>query len=292
MTRLLYEHVLNMQSISSQFTGILQCVNDAQIFLIDNVAEYYFMSEQRFNLSDFPNLAPPFGFMYFEYAQPRYYHDGKQLVESDYSGRQGVLFMSAEISDIEASPHVRKMKGFGAKWAIAIVEFCEYPKNTPHISPGAEIIYVDYRGRYVSPDPTSKTESTNFTEEWLTVDDELRDGFGSIRRPALLATSLMHCKNVKTVPRGKGTTPGKRNHNPCKFTYKVLDIEPMKQVLRTEGKSESVGLRRALHICRGHFKDYTEHGLFGRNKGIYWWDSAVRGNIDAGIVLKDYRVKI
>ena len=65
----------------------------------------------------------------------------------------------------------------------------------------------------------------------------------------------------------------------------------MKKVLREEGKSEETGLKHALHICRGHFKDYRDgKGLFGRYKDIYWWESQVRGNGEHGVVLKDYNV--
>ena len=78
--------------------------------------------------------------------------------------------------------------------------------------------------------------------------------------------------------------------DPPTVRYHVLEIEPLKRILRTEGKSEETGLKRALHICRGHFKDYREHGLFGKFKDIYWWDSQVRGNLSEGIVNKDYSV--
>ena len=36
---------------------------------------------------------------------------------------------------------------------------------------------------------------------------------------------------------------------------------------------DPAGLKRALHICRGHFKDYREgRGLFAKTHGIWWWD--------------------
>ena len=42
---------------------------------------------------------------------------------------------------------------------------------------------------------------------------------------------------------------------------------------------------------RGHFKDYSVKGLFGKYKKVYWWDSQVRGEVIGGVVDKDYRVK-
>jgi hypothetical protein len=67
----------------------------------------------------------------------------------------------------------------------------------------------------------------------------------------------------------------------------------MKKVLKTEGDSDSVGVQKAMHICRGHFKNYTEgKGLFGKYHGMYWVDSHVKGNKDFGTVNKDYNIKI
>jgi hypothetical protein len=54
--------------------------------------------------------------------------------------------------------------------------------------------------------------------------------------------------------------------------YKLLDVVP-------------------LHFVRGHLKDYSVTGLFGWHKGIYWWDSQVRGEARMGVVDKDYRLR-
>jgi len=70
-----------------------------------------------------------------------------------------------------------------------------------------------------------------------------------------------------------------------------LEIDPMKEVLRTEGQVATVGLQKALHICRGHFKTYDEKPLFGRLKGTFWWPQTLRGSANQGVVLKDYAVK-
>lgn len=112
--------------------------------------------------------------------------------------------------------------------------------------------------------------------------------------PMWLAISFMHCKNValreERAPEKLRKANAKRGRQSM-VKWNVLEIEPMKQVLRGEGKSESVGLRQALHICRGHFKDYRQSGLFGKVKGIFWWDSTVRGSSKQGVVVKDYSIK-
>ena len=73
--------------------------------------------------------------------------------------------------------------------------------------------------------------------------------------------------------------------------YYTLNIEPMKKVLREEGKVESHGLKHALSVCRGHFANYTEgKGLFGKYHGQFWIPQHVRGSANQGVVTKDYAV--
>lgn len=117
----------------------------------------------------------------------------------------------------------------------------------------------------------------------------------NIMSPHLFAIALMHCKNVSlrenALTEKQRRSLAKKGRRKELVRWHVLEIEPMKQVLRTEGKSESLGLKQALHICRGHFKDYRQSGLFGKVKGIFWWDSTVRGSSKEGVVVKDYSVK-
>lgn len=66
----------------------------------------------------------------------------------------------------------------------------------------------------------------------------------------------------------------------------------MKRVLSHEGRVQDLGLRRALHICRGHFKTYTEERpLFGRYAGTFFFRDHARGAKESGEVKKDYDVK-
>lgn len=66
----------------------------------------------------------------------------------------------------------------------------------------------------------------------------------------------------------------------------------MRQILDTEGEAQSKGLGHALHICRGHFKTFTEASLFGKHTGTYWWESQARGKTARGVVEKDYRIRL
>ncbi len=47
----------------------------------------------------------------------------------------------------------------------------------------------------------------------------------------------------------------------------------------------------AFHMCRGHFKTYTEDApLFGKYAGTFWWQPQARGKKENGTIIKDYEV--
>jgi hypothetical protein len=91
--------------------------------------------------------------------------------------------------------------------------------------------------------------------------------------PVLFALSLMHCRNVeiRTVePDPEASRAHRRRHHHRLVRYQVLDIEPMRRILDRAGAADpgAGGLRRALTICRGHFKTFTPDApLFGRHTG-------------------------
>lgn len=112
----------------------------------------------------------------------------------------------------------------------------------------------------------------------------------------LTAFSLLSCKNVvlrdALIPVKASKAHVKRCGSPL-FRYKVLDVLPFQQAIRAAGNpSNDETIIKALHICRGHFKDYREHGLFGKTKAVFWWQPHVRGKLEAGMVVKDYAVKL
>lgn len=110
-----------------------------------------------------------------------------------------------------------------------------------------------------------------------------------------VASSFMSCKNIQLVenhPPRYERRQREREKKPPLTKYYTLEIEPMKRILRIEGKSEEVGLKKALHICRGHFAHYTpDKPLFGKVSGRFWIPAHVRGSKEAGEIKKDYRIK-
>jgi hypothetical protein len=115
--------------------------------------------------------------------------------------------------------------------------------------------------------------------------------------PAYFANSLLHCRNVSQIihaPPEKLSRARQRRHREAKplVTFRTLSIEPMKRTIQHEGSSQTVGLKRALHLVRGHFKQYRgDRKLFGRWEGTYFWNPHARGTLAAGAVAKDYNIK-
>lgn len=113
--------------------------------------------------------------------------------------------------------------------------------------------------------------------------------------PCLLSLSFLHCKNVTQVvtdPIPKLNRARVKEGKPPFVRFHTLEIEPMKKVLRHQGREHEQDLAKALHICRGHFADYRNGaGLFGKHKGVYWWDSQVKGSKSKGVVVKEYDVQ-
>lgn len=103
---------------------------------------------------------------------------------------------------------------------------------------------------------------------------------------------LLSCKNITAENNYPPVAINKKRIKKGKlplFSYKTLVIKP------TGKKQESVPKNlwdNRVHLCRGHFKTYTEKNpLFGRITGRYWWQPCVRGNKEKGVVMKDYVVE-
>lgn len=113
----------------------------------------------------------------------------------------------------------------------------------------------------------------------------------------LLAISMMHCRNVRLqehAPAPKVAKKAAQRHGRPPVTYSTIVVDPMRQVLRGEGGMGQHGLARALHICRGHFRTYSEdRPLFGQpgRHGTFWTPQHVRGAQESGAVVASYKIR-
>ncbi len=111
----------------------------------------------------------------------------------------------------------------------------------------------------------------------------------------LLTQSLLLCKNVQILkhPRAAGAEKRFRRkhggHSPA--NYRSVVIEPMKKVIRNAGRLKGPGVEKAMHMVRGHFRDYSrERPLFGKFAGRLFVQSHVRGNGKLGVKPPGYQV--
>jgi hypothetical protein len=126
---------------------------------------------------------------------------------------------------------------------------------------------------------------------------ELVNDVWSAVRPVLLGLCFTHCGNITTttelVPDALRKRRAERGRAPVDRWY-TLEIGPIKETLKNARNADGSpvrSLQQALTICRGHFKTFSEHGLFGRYKGTFWWGMHVRGNAASGVIHKNYSIR-
>lgn len=269
---------------------------EVPIIVADNISEYYMegSDKEAWDIQfDFPNMAPPFDAFWIEARNhPRANYSG--VVEQIDTGgvqRCGALFQA-------------KRERVG--WRLGAEMYWQIQGRS--IGPlGIVLLRLDERGRWVPEDGVRTPDGERGVpvaipnaQEYIRQSgpeavQELTRAVIEAVKPLLLAVSFMHCKNVQrreVAPSQYENRYYRKKHRKSLVRYHVLDIDPMRKVLKTEGRSGEVGLKKALHICRGHFATYTEDKpLFGRLVGSFWKESHVRGSAKEGAVVKDYRVK-
>lgn len=263
-----------------------------QVIHADNVAEFFYRTDEKSDWAyrEFPNIAPPFDHFWMEYPLPDQLNIGGRLQTSGLGdiGRIGFEWRAFDASEFRQ--HNRTQYGLEtvvhvpySRWILAANVFTR-------LGVLGLLLAVDGAGRGIEAasgdnlvlivQPGLETWAQAFNERFVT-----------IVGPAFLTLSFMHCRNVERVlqTRSRQRRRGAAR-NQSRFTYHTLNITPMRRVLETEGQSGALGIRRALHICRGHFATYTDKPLFGKYRGTFWVPMHMRGSSEAGQANKDYYV--
>jgi hypothetical protein len=264
-----------------------ELLEKATVIVADNVAEYFYSGTDQDYWSletDFPNLAPPFELFFLEWREPSYFVArglGRQRIHS--RRRNGALFVCVESDEVGDAEAAR-----GCRWVENIWLWTESERAVEllglmriKVGPEGSPVRFSDEGYFVaSPNPELRTQPP-------------AELFLSLAQPALLTVCFLHCKNVHIETHTPPPAVAKKHrlrYGRPPVTYKTLVIDPLTKVLRNEGKAEEVGLRKALHICRGHFKRFEERPLFGKYKGMWWWESQLRGSLQHGYIKKTYEV--
>lgn len=254
------EHLLSeSQSIDAQ-----RRIAKSTVVIADNIAEYLSQDPTKmWQFRDFPNALPPFESLFVEYES-----------QCEYMKQVGVLF---ETQEITKEMRATKLVAEDDRWLVGMWMFAAI-NGQASMFDDELLLTMNEQGSITGGLGLSGTTSL----------------WGPASLPAVLAICFMNCKRQVKISEKSDSEPSVKWTNRTKtprFRYHVLDINPMKEVLRTEGQSDATGLKKALHICRGHFCTYTEEKpLFGTYVGTVWKPSHVRGDIKSGAVIKDYSV--
>jgi hypothetical protein len=265
------------------------------VLLTSNVAEYFYSgtNQEHWSLDkDFPNIAPPFSYFWVEFKMAKIIRS--EAGDTDVSrwlpqgGRVGQFWRALDRDEVngEGIPD-------NVRWIYWCDMFIDYhrPEATADGPMGATFLMVDAEGRGVG-NPWMLSYSAEGDEEASLVLKSIMAWYN----PTLLAISFLHCKNVEMVDNVIDPKLAKRyreRHGVTPTPYKTLIIEPLKKVLHREGGSDKHGLAKAMHICRGHFKDYREgRGLFGKYHQLVWHPSLVRGTKGKRAPAREMEVRV
>jgi hypothetical protein len=278
---------------SGHARNLLHVVTMAEfpVLLIDNVADYYYRGtdQEYWDIGrDFPNIAPPYQMFWTEHKLPHTIRSGEfGDTPCDYIGKDARLgtFWCAVARDDWPVPIPEEVR-----WVLTAEMFIDY----------------DFRGKLIEG-PTG-TSALMVTPEGALIGKpmmrcysggehaEVLKSFITWLHPALLAISFLHCRNVRIVDNEAPKPLAKKFHGRTGIwprPWHTLEIDPLKQILRKEGNAQTVGLAKAMHICRGHFKDYREgRGLFGKYHQIVWQPSVIRGTKGKEAAPREVRIKL
>jgi hypothetical protein len=202
---------------------------------------------------------------------------------SDEAARDVVSVVLDEQGDVNEHPELTAIPFFRARRESG-ERGGKPPKNLRNLLAEREPEVLDAIGPELARDDALKAE---LMINW---------GFGFV--PFLMALSFCNCRNVRLVESKVSAKRQRRDRNqgrPVLERFYTLEIRGIGESIQHAMLGQAQGsLKRALHICMGHFKKYGIEGrkpLFGEHAGRFYFPSHLRGAASSGVVHKDYKVK-
>ena len=280
------------EPVSTEVLDIAE-LEGVPVFAADDVAIYIFSLPTGTNVADVvSSMAPPFNKFFVEFQN---IPNQRMAKSEDKLHSWGALITADENPD-----YITHFEGDDGKprWILNIDTFIEMEKGKPFGPIAHHIAGLAEDGtwfRHADGNVWWGGGLAKFGEEPPEeVNQSVGDFVANLLFPVLLTISFLHCKNIKLntiTPPEKLSRKYQKRHGKELVRYHVLEIAPLKRLIDKYRTGLKTDLRRALHICRGHFKTFTtDSPLFGHHIGTYWWTPQVRGSKSTGVVLKDYRV--
>ena len=257
------------------------------VIAADDVAAYVSVLEEGTEVPDLvASMAPPFDQFFIEFQRA----PNQQGLHAwgAYFKARGVEFRGKAPDD---SPPPR--------WLLEIETYMEKHKGAPFGPVARHLCGLAEDGTWFKHPNGKLFWEGGFVEMSVVPPNEVEKEWSAIvcqlLFPALMALSFMHCKNVSletVVPSEKLSRSYRKRHGRPLVSYGELRIDPIRKVLEQQRQGVGGSLRKAFHLCRGHFKTFTADApLLGRATGTYWWAPQVRGAQSEGVSLRDYRVE-
>lgn len=275
----------------------------------DNVVEYMLTDyKDNWELSEFPNLNPPFRDFFIDFKFPDVIRlsNGNEIKHTGI--KSGGIHLVAWNRDdfwqltreVDRKPLYKIIPQF-AEWIYSATFHIAKDKNANN--PGTLVcmglIAVDETGKYRDQTPMVYIPINDDAQTQHDIMHRFREDAGyanGLISYSLMCISLMNCRNVELVDRSQVKSSHIKNikWSLPPYTYKVLKVHTTRKVYqnsKTESNNADIDPKR-LHIVRGNFATYTEDApLFGKYTGTFWRPAHVRGDEEQGIVIKDYDVQ-
>lgn len=218
---------------------------------IQNVGDYLFLEtdQENFHLSqDFPNDAPPWPIFFVSYKTPARSRLKDKWSPDQAAGLECGNLFAAEEDDLTGDWTMRSVFwGIGLPRPVMQGFIWRVNKDGECLAADGKQLSVKKAYYRVTPFfqwPTDKVIGHTRFEP-------------AIFFAAFLAISFCHCKNVDILSEAvppKVRAKRERFHGWSPSAWHPLKIEPMRRRLAEAGANEPDGLKRSLHIMRGHFK--------------------------------------
>lgn len=108
------------------------------------------------------------------------------------------------------------------------------------------------------------------------------------------AMCALSCRNIvgeQYTPTPAESKARTRSGGLAPVSYRILKVEIPRSVSGSSGDLDLTNPAdpKRLHVVRGHFKNLKDPKF--KNPGWHWWPAHLRGSIDKGVVVKDYRIE-
>jgi hypothetical protein len=281
----LQSQFLRKEPVSTEVFNVSELVG-LPVIAADDVALYANSLPEGMDIADVvASMAPPFDRFFVEF----------QNVPNERNLHAWGALVTAN------DPKVISFEGQSdqPRWVLVLHTFFEYKKGRPCGPVAKHYVGLAEDGTWLRHEDGSVFHAGTLpsfsSDPPFGVKENWANVVANFIFPVLLTISFLHCKNVSTEevqPPEKLSRAHLRRTGHNLARYHILNIAPLRKLLDKYGKTSTDDFRRALHICRGHFKTFTgDAPLLGRATGTYWWGPQVRGSYSEGLVLKDYRVE-